>query len=198
MTVGGTVKRTPVAILAASILLSACGGGAKPDPSASSSLPTTSASAPTVSVSPTTAGPTSDPNIPAAARAHTPAGAEAFVRYFFDQVNLAWATPNPTALDGLYAPTCTTCTAIRGSAADYKAKGLRYRDTPLTRISPASVTSATGATTRVNATAMQEASAVVDRDGKVVEAVPRTPSTFDLTLTWVGGGWQVSLMQVHA
>ncbi|MEP7016643.1 MAG: hypothetical protein ABI899_01330, partial [Actinomycetota bacterium] len=68
------MKKAPVAILAASILLSACGGGAKPDPSSSTSSPTTSTSAPTVSVSPTTAGPTIDPNIPAAARAHTPAG----------------------------------------------------------------------------------------------------------------------------
>jgi hypothetical protein len=188
-----SVKRTSAALvavpLAASMLLAGCSGDAKPD----ASSPSTSTSSPT-----TTAPTTTDPNIPVAARAHTPTGAEAFVRYFFDQVNLAWATPKPTALDGLYAPTCTTCTAIRGSAADYKAKGLRYRDTPLTRISPTSVTAATGATTRVNATAMQEASAVVDRDGKVVEAVPRTPSTFDLTLTWVGGGWQVSLMQVHA
>jgi hypothetical protein len=194
-----SVKKTSAALVAvplvASMLLAACGGDAKPGASSSS----TSTSSPTATAPPTTASSTtSDPNIPVAARAHTPAGAEAFVRYFFAQVNLAWSTPNPAALDGLYTPTCTTCTAIRGSAADYKAKGLRYRDTPLTRISPSSVTAATGATARVNATAMQEASAVVDRDGKVVEAVPRTPSTFDLTLTWVRGGWQVSLMQVQA
>jgi len=191
------VKKTSAALMAvpvaASLLLAACGGDAKPGASSSS----TSTSSPTTTAPPTVS-PTTDPNIPLAARAHTPAGAEAFVRYFFDQVNLAWSTPNPTAVDGLYAPTCTTCTAIRGTAADYKAKGLHYRDTPLTRISPTSVTAATGATTQVKTTAMQEASAVVDRNGKVVEAVPQTPSTFDLTLTWIGGGWQVSLMQVHA
>jgi len=128
----------------------------------------------------------------------TKAGAEAYSAQFFAQINRAWKTPDPTALDGLYSPTCTTCAAIRGSATDYKSKGQRYRDTPLTQISVRSLTKATGTTTQVRVTAMQEASAVIDQAGKVVEKVPRTPSTFVLTLTWVSGGWQVSLMQVRA
>ena len=182
--------------LAASMLLSGCGGDPNPDVSPSRTTapsPTTSTTAPTTaSHSPTTA------SVPAVGTAHTKTGAEAFSRYFIEQVNRAWSTPNPTALDGLYGPTCTTCAAIRGSAASYESKGQRYRDTPLTGVSASSLTEASGATTQVRVTATQETSAVVDRDGKVVEAVPRTPSTFVLSLTWVGGGWQVSLMQVRA
>jgi Family of unknown function (DUF6318) len=194
MTAGGSVKKTSAALLAASILLAGCSGDTKPDPSSSS----TSGSSPaTTTPTPTTASPTTA-SVPPAGAAHTKAGAEAFSRYFFNQVNRAWSTPNPTTLDGLYAPTCTTCAAIRGSAADYESKGQRYRDTPLTGISASSLTNATGATTQVRVTATQEASAIVDRNGKVVEAVPRTPSTFVLTLTWVTGGWKVTLMQVRA
>ena len=126
------MKKTPVAILAASILLSACGGGAKPDPSSSTSSPTTSTSAPTVSVSPTTAGPTIDPNIPAAARAHTPAGAEAFVRYFYSQLNIAWSKPQAGLIAGLSAKTCKTCAALEGTAWDLTAKRQHYQGEALT------------------------------------------------------------------
>ncbi len=112
------MKKTPVAVLAASILLSACGGGAKPDPSSSTSSPTTSSSAQTTSVSPTTAGPTIDPNIPAAARVNTPAGAAAFVKYFHDQLNVSWRTPRAGLLPPLSLPDCKTCTALDDNAAD--------------------------------------------------------------------------------
>ena len=42
--------------------------------------------------------PTPDPNIPPPARAHTPAGAEAFTRYFFAQLNRSWSTADPSLL----------------------------------------------------------------------------------------------------
>jgi hypothetical protein len=201
MTVGATVqletvKKTSAALLAvplaASLLLTACGGDTKPGTS-----PPTTTSTPSAATSPTTTALKTDPNIPAAARAHTPAGAEAFTQYFFQQVNKAWSTPDPTSLDGLFAPTCTTCVGIRGSAASYQLKGQRYRGHPLTDVSVESLTGAVGANTHVRVTAMQQASAVVDRSDKVVEAVPRTPSTFDMTLTWVRRSWRVSLMQVR-
>ena len=47
---------------------------------------------PPVSVAPSTS--TAPPAVvPLAARAHTEAGAEAFVRFYIDQLNLAWTTP---------------------------------------------------------------------------------------------------------
>lgn len=177
------------ASMAATMLLAGCGGDPKPDPSATTDTATTTASprsaAPTASASPTLGA------------AHTKAGAQAFSVHFFQQVNRAWSTPDPTSLDGLYTRACKTCAAIRGSAADYKSRELRYRDTPLTGISSISLTDAVGGTTRVRVTAAQKASAIVDRNGKVVESVPRTASTFLLTLTWVRQSWQVSLMQAE-
>ena len=184
--------------LAASMLLTGCGGGTKPSasPSSTATSPTTAVATPTPTKS---ASPTSTAaSVPPVRAARTKAGAEAFSLQFFQLINQAWMTPNPKTLDGLYTQSCTTCAAIHGSAADYKSKGQRYRDTPLTHISARSLNKATGATTQVRVTATQEASAIVDRSGKVVESVPRTPSAFVLTLTWISGGWQVSLMQVRA
>ena len=115
------MKKTSAALLAASILLAGCGGDAKPDPSSSSttgSAPTTTTAAPTTSASPTTASPTTDPNIPAAARAHTPAGAEAFVRYFYRAAEHRLDPPARRdlvpALPSL--PSCKTCTAFEKTA----------------------------------------------------------------------------------
>ena len=93
---GNAVKRASAALmalpLAASVLLAGCGGDSQPQASPSSNIgssPTTTAP-PTTTASPTSpASRAPDPNIPASARAHTPAGAEAFVRYFYKQVNIA-------------------------------------------------------------------------------------------------------------
>ena len=194
------MKKYSAALLAVSMLLAGCGGDSEAGaPSSTTGPPPTTTKPATTTAPPTTASPTTTPvSVPPPGTTHTQAGSEAFSLHFFEQVNTAWRTSNPKTLDGLYAPTCKTCAAIRASAADYASRGQRYRDTPLTRISAKSLTAATGATTQVRVTATQEASAVVDRGGKVVEAVPRTPSIFVLTLTWASGGWRVSLMQVRA
>ena len=166
MTVGGTVKKTPVAILAASILLSACGGGAKPDPSSSSSSPTTSTSAPTVSVSPTTAGPTIDPNIPAAARAHTPAGAEAFVRYFYSQLNIAWSKPRAGILSPLCQASAVACAANEQTATRLAKEGHHYNGNPITVVFIGALDSAAKNQLGILANVIQERRSEVDAAGK--------------------------------
>ena len=94
MRFGCTAKRFSAGLLAvplaAALLLAGCGGDVKPDASATSTPTSSSPTSPTITTAPpTTAVPTADPNIPAAARAHTPAGAAAFVRYFYEQLNVA-------------------------------------------------------------------------------------------------------------
>ena len=59
-----------------------------PSASVTSASPSPSASSPSPSASPSV-------DIPAAAREKSDKGAEAFVRYFFDQVNLAWTSAGP-------------------------------------------------------------------------------------------------------
>ena len=80
-------------LLVASGVLSGCDseaatpGASSPAASVSSASPSPSASSPSpsASASPSVA-------IPAAARVKSDKGAEAFVRYFFDQVNAAWTS----------------------------------------------------------------------------------------------------------
>ena len=89
---GRSVRQSLAALVAvplgASMVLAGCGGDTKPlasSPTSTSSSSTSTAATSTTSASPTTAVAPADPDIPAAARAHTNAGAEAFVRYFIQR-----------------------------------------------------------------------------------------------------------------
>jgi Family of unknown function (DUF6318) len=192
------VKKTPVAILAASILLSSCGGGAKPDPSSSTSSPTTSTSAPTASASPTTASPTIDPNIPAAARAHTPAGAAAFVKYFHEQLNVSWRTPKAGLLPPLSLPGCKTCTALDDNAADLVAKHQRVSGDPV-RIDAVDVSdTASNGDQRVIITGVQLRTSVVDSNAQKVRDIPAAKIRSVAMTRWTASGWRVSEIKVLA
>ena len=181
--------------ISALVLTTACGGQGSPH--ASTSRPSPTAGTMTPASSPATSStPAIDPNIPAAARAQTPAGAEAFTRYYFDQINRAWSKPDDTALDPLYLSSCATCSAIDGSAAKFVATKRRYRDTPMTLTSIGTLSSPSDNTLQVATIGVQHKSAVIDQTGTVVESIPETPSRFILTLSWRGNGWAVSKMQV--
>lgn len=198
------VRRTSAALLAvplaASMLLAGCGGDSKPNASRSSpasSSPTTTAAPSTTSGSPTsTASPTTDPNIPAAARAHTPAGAEAFTKYFFAQLNRSWSTADPSLLPPLSEPGCKTCGAFTSSAASFRSKTQHYKGEVF------SVTSigALGKGLKgeeVLVVGEQEPGAIVDQAGTVITASVRQAGKFLISLAWTGRGWKAVELQVQ-
>ena len=172
--------------LAASLLLAACGGDAKPGVSSSS----TSTSSPTTTAPPTTS-PTTDPNIPVAARAHTPAGAEAFVRYFYSQLNVAWSKPQAGLISVLSAPTCKSCAALETTATDLVKNGQHYDGPPVTVLSVDSIGDASPGHPEVLVRFTQERRNVVDRSGNVVLTDQRKQGKFVATLGWSSRGWSV-------
>jgi hypothetical protein len=89
---------TALITLALTIALSAC---SNTDETAPPPTPTPAAS--------TTASAPTPPVMPRAARAHTEAGAKAFVRYFWDVVNYAQATGDTNAIAELSADGCVGC-----------------------------------------------------------------------------------------
>jgi Family of unknown function (DUF6318) len=192
-----SVKRTSAALmavpLAASMLLAGCGGDAKPD-SPSSSTPTSSSTtaAPTTTAPPTSASPTTDPNIPVAARAHTPAGAEAFVRYFYSQLNVAWSKPQAGLISALSVPTCKTCLAFEGTAADLASKHQHYRDDVFVVKSVGSI-----GESEVLVVGTQPPGAVVNNNGSVVKSRTQAqPAKFSVTVAWSSQGWRISEIRV--
>jgi len=187
------VKRTSAALLAVSILLAACGGDAKPEPSSSSttaSSPTITTPAPTASASPT-----ADPNIPAAARAHTPAGAEAFVRYFYAQLNRSWMTADPALLPPLSEPGCKTCAAFTATAASFRSKSQHYKGEIFSITSIGALGSGPKGQ-EVLVIGRQEPGAVVDQSGTVIERSAAQAGKFIISLRWTGTGWTAAELQV--
>jgi len=200
---GHVVKKTSAALLAvplvASMLLSGCGGSGKADASHS----TTATSSPTSTVPPTTSAPTSstasptaDPNIPAAARAHTTAGAEAFVKYFHDELNVAWGRPRAGLLTPLSLPGCKTCSTFEDTAASMVPKHERMLGNTV-RIDSASAgsTESNGDQTVV-VTGAQLKTSVVDSNGKKVRDIPADRLRLLVTTRWTANGWRVSEIKV--
>ena len=95
---------TRVLIGLALLTLTGCSGSADPSP------PPTTRSTPTSAAPSPTASPTV-PVMPEAAKAHTKAGAKAFVRYFWQVVNYAQATGDTAAIRTLSARKCAECDA---------------------------------------------------------------------------------------
>lgn len=186
------MKKTSAALLAASMLLAGCGGDAKPGPSSSStagSSPTTTTPAPTNSA-------TTDPNIPAAARAHTPAGAAAFVKYFYGQLNVAWGQPRAGLLAPLSLPDCKTCTTLEDTAADMVTKRQHMLgDTArIDSVDPADTESNGDQTVVITGTQLK--TSVVDSRGQKVRDIPADRIRFLATTRWTGSVWRVSEIKV--
>jgi hypothetical protein len=137
---------------------------------------------------------TTDPNIPAAARAHTPAGAEAFVGYFFKQLNRSWSTADPTLLPLLSKPVCKTCGAYAASAASFRSKNQHYRGEAMS----VSLIAAQGKGLKgeeVLVVAEQKPGALVDAKGKVIETSPGQTGKLIVSLAWTGSLWTTVAVQ---
>ena len=175
--------------LAASMLLAGCSGDAKPGASSSS----TSTSSPTTTAVPTsTASPTTDPNIPVAARAHTPAGAEAFVRYFFERLDVAWTAPRAGILSPLCLPSAIACAAFEKTATRLADEGHRYDGNPVTITFIGALDSTTANKIDVLANVVQESRREIDGAGKVLVTDKRKNLRFDFALSYSDGVWSIS------
>lgn len=161
------------AALVAAATLGSCSGG-DPGP-ATTAPPVTSTAATTTTAQPTTMTPTPtatvDPviaKIPAAARSHSRAGAEAFGRFYMEQVNQAFTQADPNALVGLARPTCKTCSSFLAGAKELRAKGIHHQGVSITvEGSPANAYSSNRAVIQIFVT--QHSVPVVDKENKKVD-----------------------------
>lgn len=188
-----------VPLAASMLLLSGCGGDTKPTALSSNtttSSPTTT-SAPTTTASPTSnASRPTDPDIPAAARAHTPAGAEAFVRYFFERSNVAWTGPRAGILAPLCQASAIACTGLEKDAARLAKAGHRYDGNPVT-IKFIGVLNATNPNKYiVLANVVQEGRNEIDAAGKIYVTDKRKNLRLNFELLYTGGAWSVATMNI--
>jgi hypothetical protein len=178
--------------------LTACTGGAA-DPSTSHTETTSTAAATTTSPptpsksasSPATATATTAVQIPEAARAHTKAGAEAFVKFYMDQANRAWVEPNATLLPALSDSGCLSCKSIQQTAAALVRDGQHYVSDPVTVTRVAAFGRAPKGQQYVRLLMIQHKVEVVDSTGKVVSTDPRESLARTAGVIWEGTSWRM-------
>ncbi len=170
---------------------------------------TTSATASGVTITP--APPTSAPrttsatasavypaDVPAEARVNSPAGAMAFARYFFAQVNKAYTTPQAGLIAPLSTPNCKSCDSFEQMAAGFVAEGQRYNHQALeiVEVSPNPGAGPTGMLL-VDVVAHQLPASVVSNSGTTVRTITERRGIFVVRLARGDGFWTVDTIQVQ-
>lgn len=179
-------------VLAGAVALGGCSGEEAPDPSPSVSSGSSTASAsPSASVTPSPTVTESGPAIPAAAREQTEAGAEAFVRFFFDELNTAWTEPQAGLIESLSDPTCEFCTNTEATATRLVADRHRYSTKPVEVTAVDQFVGAPTGQQYVAVTLVQRRSDVVDADGAVVRTDVRKVLDRYVAVVWAGDGWRL-------
>jgi hypothetical protein len=194
----GRVRR-PAAVTLAGVVglvavvgvLAGCESEATPPATTSPSASVTSASpSPSASSPSPTASPSVD--IPAAAREKSDKGAEAFVRYFFDQVNLAWTKPQAGLVTALADSGCQFCLKTEGDTEDLVRTGQRYKSQPIPLTSATVLSGAApSGQSFVRTNATQNRVDVLDASNAVVRTDSKKELQLMTGLIWKGGRWFV-------
>jgi hypothetical protein len=157
-------------------LASACSGASGDKPSA----------LPTITSVPATATPAP---VPPQATAATPQALDAFVRFYFDQLNVAFSTSDASIIRRLSDPVCQTC-AKYSTSLDQSPR--QVIDGVSFAVSDVAAPPVNAGGTLVEVYGTVPARRLVDRDGKLVRQLPAS-GTFHLELNVVRGpsGWLV-------
>jgi len=170
--------------------LAGCTGGSEPDPSpsVSSGSPSSSASV-SVTPSPSPSVTASGPEIPAAAREQTEAGAEAFVRFFFDQLNTALTEPRAGLIKSLSDPKCEFCKGTEDTAVYLVRENERYATNPVDVIDVEAFVGAPEGQQYLALSMVQKRADIVDAKGVVVATDSRKDADSNVGVVWSSGRW---------
>lgn len=129
---------------------------------------------PTLTATPTPSASAAAVVVPPAARLQTPVGAVAFVRYYYEQLNVAWSTPNSQVLAALSDPACGTCKNYIAAADRFGRLGQHVRG-PSVRLLSAEAPPLQNGLIAVDTYLEGPARSVVRRDGALIKSLPLDP-----------------------
>ena len=151
-----------------------------------------SASGATASVTPVasaTASPTpTGPVVPEAARQDTPAGAEAFVRFYFELLNEAWTTPKAGLLPAFSDPRCQFCQKTEDDARTFVRTKRHYASAPVS-LGRAKSLPAPGGQAYFEIEMTQEKTEIVSDSGAVVTRVSGVTERVKVGVIRGADGW---------
>jgi hypothetical protein len=178
-------------VVCAALVLAGCDSTDDPTsaPTPTATNPTTS----TTSASPTTSAgpsPSQTSSIPAAARKHTPAGAEAFVKFFVNQSALAWTKPDSSLIRSISMDSCKSCASLARTAEELEADGQRYEHPPI-RLESAEALSGKSDRVTVAANIRQIRVNVITDKGDVIRTDEAAQLQRTFLVVWGEGEWRV-------
>jgi hypothetical protein len=156
------IMRALALALVATASLAACGGSSGNSPR---TLPAVTASP---SLSPA-AAPTPEADVPAEAQPATSAGAEAFAKFFYAEVQRAFESKDPEIVRALGAPGCGACDAYVASITKLRDNNERVEGYAL-KVFQAVAPQVTGPTARVDVSWTAPIVKRLDANGKVIHA----------------------------
>ncbi|WP_284288283.1 hypothetical protein [Angustibacter aerolatus] len=176
--------------LAAVMSLSACGDDDAPQPAHTYAIPTPG---PTSST-PVTSGPSATPTpgpVPAAARADSEAGAKAFVRFYFDRLNMAVRYPEGAWLQGLATANCRFCRSNDDVQADLRRRHLHVRADVFSVPGIEPLPFSTRVDRAFQITVIEKGAVIVNAQGNVTKREPDDGEWAEILVTRRAGAWLV-------
>ena len=193
-------------VVAGSLLLAGCSGGAPADPGTSSptAAESTSPSAtPTPTPTPSAAykpadasGPAQNvpvPVLPEVAKTETKEGAEAFTKYWFSVLSYAYETGDVALFDSIAPVPCDSCQKVSKVIKDWHSEGRWLVGGQLsTPVANSTFIKGQDGHYQVAAQVHQEPLSYMRADGTVARTDPQTPDQGNLLiLAYENDGWSV-------
>lgn len=137
------------------------------------------------------------PAIPAAARAHTSAGAEAFAMNYFAEVNRAWTSANSQRLRSMATPQCKTCANFVATADSLRTKGHHYAAPAVRAFAGVLLPETTANHVLVQIPTRQLSTKVIDREGRVVRVTAKMGVLSEVAIVWHSDvGWRIDSIKI--
>jgi hypothetical protein len=195
---------TLAALIAASAMVAGCttstaGPGVTTTATSGSSTATTTPTATATSTPSATTAPTAayPADVPAEARANTPAGAIAFAKHFFGQVNKAYTTPQAGLIAPLSDLNCLSCASFADNADGYTRLGQRYSVEPIQVIEATTAKESPSSGGSVDVVLKQRAAKLIDPVGTVLDTFTEKQGAFLVQLQHRTEGWIVQKIQAR-
>lgn len=136
-------------------------------------------------------------DVPAEARVDSPAGAMAFARYFFAQVNKAYTTPQAGLIAPISTANCKSCAGYEQRATELVEKRQRFDRPPMVELEIGLAPETEDGAILVDFVFRQAEARLLDSSGTEISKFTGKRGIFLLHARWVSGAWMADRIQVR-